>query len=100
MMPELIGEKTGPDAIRAQVSGRVQGVGFRWTCGEEARRLGLCGWVRNLANGDVEVWAEGSAEKLENLLQWLRRGPSRAWVESVQYEKQKSTGKFRSFEIR
>jgi acylphosphatase len=96
MMPDL----TGPDAFRARVRGRVQGVGFRWTCSEDARRLGLCGWVRNLVNGDVEVWAEGSAAGLESLLQWLRRGPSGAWVESVQYEKQKPAGKFRSFEIR
>jgi acylphosphatase len=79
-----MGEKNGPDAICAQVSGRVQGVGFRWTCSAEARRLGLRGFVRNLANGDVEVFAEGSAAKLESLLQWLHHGPPGAWVESVQ----------------
>jgi acylphosphatase len=74
---------TGGGAIHAQVSGRVQGVGFRYSCCTEARRLGLSGWVRNEWNGGVEVWAEGEAEKLERLVQWLRRGPPGARVDSV-----------------
>jgi acylphosphatase len=86
-------------AFHAQLSGRVQGVGFRYACYTQARQLGLCGWVQNLPNGDVEVWAEGKAEKLENLRQWLRQGPPGARVESLQCESRQPTGRYRAFEI-
>jgi acylphosphatase len=93
----MTGEKGG--AIRACVSGRVQGVGFRYSCRDQARRLGLSGWVRNERNGDVEVWAEGGAEQVETLLQWLRQGgPPRSRVDSVNVENCQSKG-YRSFEI-
>jgi acylphosphatase len=85
-----------PAAIHAHISGRVQGVGFRYSCRTEARRLGLSGWVRNEWNGDVEVWAEsaatGGAEKLAQFLQWLHRGPPGARVDSVDCESRRSAG--------
>lgn len=49
------------------VTGRVQGVGFRWFTQNRARSLGLCGWVRNMPNGTVEVWAEGPPSDLDSL---------------------------------
>ena len=70
-------------AFFARVRGRVQGVGFRYSAVREARRLGVNGWVRNAANGDVEVWAEGPGEKLKLYLAWLKRGPQFSRVESV-----------------
>jgi acylphosphatase len=70
-------------AIFARVEGRVQGVGFRYTCQEAAARLGLTGWVRNTDDGSVEVWAEGSDEQLAAFRQWLGKGPSRARVDSL-----------------
>jgi acylphosphatase len=73
-----------PAAFSALVSGRVQGVGFRYSCYHEACRLGISGWVRNTRDGDVEVWAEGNRGKLERFLEWLRRGPPGARVDSVQ----------------
>jgi acylphosphatase len=85
-------------ALFVQVRGRVQGVGFRYSAYHEARRLGLAGWVRNTAEGDVELWAEGSKEKLEALLQWLRRGPPGARVESVQSASQMPRG-YRGFSV-
>ena len=86
-------------AFFARVEGRVQGVGFRYTCMHEGQRLGLSGWVRNAARGDVEVLAEGTEEKLEALSQWLRRGPSGARVDMVYFEKRSPTGKYKNFGI-
>jgi acylphosphatase len=77
----------------------VQGVGFRYACYHEARRLGLSGWVRNKVNGDVEVWAEGDGEKLEAFLQWLRRGPPGARVDQFRYDMCGPAGTYRDFRI-
>ena len=87
------------NAFFARIEGRVQGVGFRYTCMNEGQRLGLSGWVRNTRNGDVEVWAEGAEEKLETLLQWLRRGPPGARVDTVHHETCPPTGKYRGFGV-
>ena len=73
-------------AFRARVSGRVQGVGFRWSAVAEARRLGLRGRVRNAADGSVEVEAEGAAGALAQFLAWLRRGPPGARVTGVEVD--------------
>jgi acylphosphatase len=86
-------------AFRARVQGRVQGVGFRYSALQEARRLGITGWVRNDTNGDVEVWAEGPPEKLTVFLQWLHRGPSYAHVEAVDREERQPKG-YREFGVR
>jgi acylphosphatase len=75
-----------PGSFRARVSGRVQGVGFRWSAVSEARRLGLRGRVRNAADGSVEVEAEGVAGSLADFLAWLRRGPPGAWVTGVEVD--------------
>ena len=66
------------------VRGRVQGVGFRWFVLQQAGQWDLAGVVRNLADGSVEVMAEGSSEGLANLEQALRRGPRYARVQSVE----------------
>ncbi|WP_233843358.1 acylphosphatase [Dyella sp. 2HG41-7] len=68
---------------RFLVSGRVQGVFFRASTRNEALRLGLDGYARNLSDGSVEVVACGSAEALAQLEQWLWQGPSAAHVEAV-----------------
>ncbi|MDK2972690.1 MAG: acylphosphatase [Candidatus Sumerlaeota bacterium] len=70
-------------ALHAIVDGRVQGVGFRAFVHREARELGLNGWVRNLAGGSVETWAEGTEEQLAAFLEALHRGPALARVTSV-----------------
>ncbi|MDR2258701.1 MAG: acylphosphatase [Treponema sp.] len=88
-----------PAAFHALVGGRVQGVGFRYSCCHEARRLGLSGWVRNKTNGDVEVWAEGDKEKLDAFLQWLRQGPPGARVDQVHYDRCRPAGTYRDFRI-
>ena len=73
-------------AFFTRVRGRVQGVGFRYSTYREARRLRLSGWVRNAADGSVEVWAEGPPEKLSLLLAWLNRGPQFSRVDTVEKE--------------
>ena len=70
--------------LRVRISGRVQGVGFRWFVREEARRLGLSGWVMNLPDGEVEVAAGGEAASLVRLRRALEVGPSGARVDRVE----------------
>jgi acylphosphatase len=71
---------------RFLVSGRVQGVGFRFFAADAARREGLTGAARNLDDGRVEVVAEGESESVVRFERALRQGPSRARVEYVQVE--------------
>ena len=71
-------------AARFRVEGRVQGVGFRAATRLQARALGLRGHARNLDDGSVEVLAEGEAQALEALAQWLEDGPPAARVARVQ----------------
>jgi acylphosphatase len=70
--------------LHVRISGRVQGVGFRWFVREEARRLGLSGWVTNLPGGEVEVRAGGEGSSLDRLRRALAVGPAGAAVEHVE----------------
>jgi acylphosphatase len=69
--------------LHLRITGRVQGVGFRWFAREEARRLGLSGWVVNLPDGNVEVAAGGEPSSLERLRRALEVGPTGAGVSEV-----------------
>ncbi len=73
-------------AIRCLVVGRVQGVFFRSTTVEQAQRLGLDGWAKNLVDGRVEIVARGDPDALAELAAWLWQGPPRARVDSVTVE--------------
>ena len=86
-------------AFHTVVGGEVQGVGFRYSALREARALGLTGWVRNLADGDVEVWAEGSDAELEEFGEWLKTGPDGAWVKDFRLTWEAPGGKFTSFSV-
>ena len=66
--------------IHVVLSGRVQGVGFRYFALRAAQRLNLHGWVRNLPDGSVELEAEGAREALERFADEMRRGPSAAQI--------------------
>lgn len=68
------------------IRGRVQGVFFRASTREQALKLGLSGYARNLADGSVEVLACGSGEALDTLQEWLLEGPPSARVENVSRE--------------
>jgi acylphosphatase len=73
-------------AIRCVVAGRVQGVYYRGATVEQAARLRLDGWVKNLADGRVEVVAAGQPEAVAELASWLWQGPSAARVDAVHAE--------------
>lgn len=69
---------------RCWVSGRVQGVFYRASCAEHARRLGVTGYARNLPDGRVEVLACGEAHAVDALVAWLAIGPTAAKVSKVE----------------
>ncbi len=75
-MPDL-------ETRRYVISGRVQGVGFRWFVEREAAQIGVTGWVRNCLNGDVEVMATGTREQHSSLRQKLQQGPRASRVDHV-----------------
>jgi len=86
-------------ARRFVISGRVQGVGFRWFTRETAQREGLTGWVRNLPDGRVEAFVEGEAESVDRMELALRRGPGGARVKDVFVDSQEPGGSFKDFSI-
>ncbi|MFA7693547.1 MAG: acylphosphatase [Candidatus Hydrogenedentes bacterium] len=71
------------ESLHVVISGRVQGVGFRFAAQNEARRHGLIGWVRNRSDGTVEALFEGERTVLESMLLWCGRGSDWAAVEKV-----------------
>jgi acylphosphatase len=91
--------QTDRASLRAVVSGRVQGVFYRMFVLREANGLGLCGMVRNLLDGRVEVTTEGDRQKLEQLVQRLREGPPKAHVSDVTTEWDEYRQEYDSFQI-
>jgi acylphosphatase len=85
-------------ARRVEISGRVQGVFFRDSLRREAERCGVAGWARNTRDGTVEAALEGEPEAVERVLEWCRRGPSRAEVVDLQVSEVEPEG-LRGFEI-
>ena len=85
--------------INVFVSGRVQGVAFRWVTVDVAQQLGVTGWVRNLQDGRVEVMAEGEEERLKEFIEYLKRGPRYSKVNDIQVDWGAYKGEFRSFEV-
>jgi acylphosphatase len=81
------------------VSGRVQGVGFRWYARERAEQLGVAGWVRNLPDGRVELLLEGREGAVEAMLVWLERGPPAAHVRNVEVVERAAEG-LTAFDVR
>lgn len=85
--------------LTATVTGRVQGVYFRAYTEQTARQLGLTGWVANCADGSVKVVVEGEEAVLQQMLQWLHRGPPLAHVDGVDEIWSVASGEFNRFAI-
>lgn len=92
-MPEMQAQ------VHLMISGRVHGVGFRHYCVQVARQYGLCGWVRNLDDGCVEVMAEGAEANLALFVSRCRRGPPAASVRACHESYAPPTGMFDAFDV-
>lgn len=88
-----------PERLDIRITGRVQGVAFRWYARERAADLNLVGWVRNRPDGTVQVLAEGEREDLERMLDWCRIGPAAARVVAAEPRWSAATGEFDGFRI-
>jgi acylphosphatase len=93
-------DDTAIRAYRWVISGRVQGVGFRWFVLRAAERLGVTGWARNLWDGRVEVMGQGTLSMLDDFQKGLHKGPLLSIVEKVEKtEVTSEVSAFKSFEI-
>ena len=87
-------------ALRINVTGRVQGVGFRYSTQQKASRLGLFGWVRNERDGSVEIYCEGRAGPIAALLDWLETGgPAYSRISGINHYKAQPQGVFSRFSV-
>jgi len=103
----MLGRKSlpgGRDMARKRlaivIDGRVQGVWFRASTHDEAIRLGLQGWVRNLPDGRVEAELEGEEDALRRMLAWCRAGPPGSRVDHAEARWSTATNEFETFSIR
>lgn len=87
-------------ARRYVITGRVQGVGFRFFAEAAAAREGVHGWVRNRPDGTVEAWVEGDAESVQRIEAALHRGPAGARVERVDVEDAVPMGRATGFTVK
>ena len=85
---------------RVVISGRVQGVNFRYYTRSMARQVGAVGWVRNLPDGNVEAVIEGVPEVVEEVISWCRNGPPSGRVDNVLVQEESPTGEFADFDIK
>ena len=85
--------------IHVYISGRVQGVFFRYTAKELADQLGVTGWIKNLPDGRVEAVVEGEEEKVDEMLEFFHKGPPLARVDKVEVKNEEYKGEFKDFRI-
>lgn len=87
-------------AVKITVRGRVQGVGYRYFIARAISDFDVNGYVKNLYNGDVEIFAEGRNEFLEELVKIAKKGPPHAYVDEAKIEWLEFKDKYNNFEIR
>jgi acylphosphatase len=89
-----------PQRLHVFVSGRVQGVGFRYFVRTAAQSLDAVGWVRNRHDGRVELMAEGRPAQLQGLLNQVRKGPGASEVTDIEESWGAATGEFEQFGVK
>ena len=87
-------------AVRARITGRVQGVNFRMATARAADQNGVSGWVMNKPDGSVEAYFEGEAEAVDAVLKWCRKGPGMASVSDVKVSEEAYEGRYSDFNVR
>lgn len=94
-------ENGGSDLVRVYIklSGRVQGVAFRYYARDMAYYYGVKGWIKNLENGEVEAVIEGSKAAVKKMIFWCKKGPALAIVENIEIDWQDYSGEFNDFNI-
>ncbi len=85
-------------AVQVRITGRVQGVAFRWEAQHQAEKLGVTGWVRNEPDGSVLAHVEGEPDLVNDMVVWLRQGPPAAVVRDCAVREAAPNGA-RTFEI-
>ena len=86
------------ECVSIQITGRVQGVGYRWSTVRHAHMIGVRGWVRNLDDGSVEAMVQGPPDQVDRMLEWMRQGPPGAIVIELSSERQFIDRRFERFE--
>lgn len=89
-----------PITRHLRITGRVQGVGYRWNTARQAQALGVKGWVRNRLDGSVEALVNGPADAVQALIDWARRGPVGSRVDGVVVSDAEAGGVLTGFEQR
>lgn len=89
-----------PVRAHVHIRGKVQGVTYRASTRRRARELDVKGWVRNLPDGRVEAVFEGDKEKVRKIIEWCKKGPSRAEVSGMDLDWEKPTGEYGDFSVR
>ena len=87
-------------SVHILISGRVQGVGFRYFVLRKAEELQINGWVKNTPDGKVEIEAEGGEEQLSTFIDWMKIGPQRAVVSTMSVEEFLPQRNFSTFQVR
>ena len=99
-MAENAPERSEPARVHVWVTGRVQGVGFRFFVEEGAQIIGVSGWVRNVGYNTVEAIAEGTQTQIDQFVQMMKWGPSAARVDECRVENETPAGEFQDFQVR
>lgn len=86
--------------VHVYISGRVQGVGYRYSAVHKAKNLGITGWIRNTHDDKVEAVFEGDENAVEEMLKWCKTGSSMAFVTNIEIFKQSCTKEFNNFSIK
>jgi len=85
--------------IHILITGKVQGISFRYYTKKKAEELQIKGWVKNLPNGDVEIVVEGNNSNITSFMDWCKTGPSLANVKNIAINEEQPTNEFSTFSI-